>query len=44
MNFPTAPACVASRSVSLPHKCVYIQQATAPTPADAVQKNSVYFI
>jgi hypothetical protein len=39
-----APARVASRSVDLPHKYVYVQQATAPTPADTVQKISVYLI
>lgn len=39
-----APARVASRSVDLPHKYVYVQQATAPTPAGAVQKISIYLI
>jgi len=39
-----APACVESRLVDLPHKYVHIQQATAPTLADTVQKISVYLI
>jgi hypothetical protein len=39
-----AHARVASRSVDLPHKRVYVQQAMAPTPAGAVQKISVYLI
>jgi hypothetical protein len=39
-----APARVARRSVDLPHKYVYVQQATAPTPAVVVQKISVYLI
>jgi hypothetical protein len=37
-----APARVASQSVDLPHKYVYVQQA--PTPADTVQKIRVYLI
>jgi hypothetical protein len=37
-----APARVASRSVDLPHKYVSVQQA--PTPADTVQRISVYLI
>jgi hypothetical protein len=39
-----APARVASRSVNLPHKYVFVQRATAPTPADTIQKISVYLI
>lgn len=39
-----APACVASRSVDLPHKYIYVQQATTPTPADTFKKISVYLI
>jgi hypothetical protein len=39
-----APARVASRSVDLPHKYVWVRQATAPTPADIVQKIGVYLI
>jgi len=39
-----APARVASRSVDLSHKYVYVRQATPPTPADTVQKISVYLI
>jgi hypothetical protein len=39
-----APARDASRSVNLPHKYVYVRQATAPTPADTVQKINVYLI
>jgi hypothetical protein len=39
-----APARVASRSVDLLHTYVYVRQATAPTPADTVQKISVYLI
>jgi hypothetical protein len=39
-----APARVASQSVDFPHKYVYVQQAMAPTPADAVQRISVYLI
>jgi len=44
VNFPAAPARVASQSVDLPNKHVYVQQAPAPTPAATVQKNSVYLI
>jgi hypothetical protein len=39
-----APARVASRSVDLPHKYIYVQQAPTPTPADAFKKISVYLI
>jgi hypothetical protein len=39
-----APARVASQSADLPHKYVYVQQATASTLADTVQKISVYLI
>jgi hypothetical protein len=39
-----APARVASRSEELPHKYVYVQQATTPAPAGAVQRISVYLI
>jgi hypothetical protein len=39
-----APARVASRSVDLPHKYIYVQQAPTPTPADTFKKISVYLI
>jgi hypothetical protein len=39
-----SPARVASRSVDLLHEYVYVHQATAPKPADTVQKISVYLI
>ena len=39
-----ASARVASRSVDPPHKYVYVRQATAPKPADTIQKLSVYLI
>jgi hypothetical protein len=37
-----APAHVVNRSVYLPHKYVYVQQATASSPADTLQKICVY--
>ncbi|HKQ93783.1 MAG TPA: hypothetical protein VJZ77_24195 [Blastocatellia bacterium] len=39
-----APACVASRSVDLPHKYIYVQQAPTPTPADTFKKICGYLI
>jgi hypothetical protein len=39
-----APARVASRSVDLPHKDVYVRQATEPTPSDTIQKIRVYLL
>jgi hypothetical protein len=39
-----APSRVAIRSVDLPHKYIYVQQATTPAPADTFKKISVYLI
>jgi hypothetical protein len=39
-----APARVASRSVDLPHKYIYVQQSPTPTPADTFKKISGYLI
>src|SRR5262245_32826336 len=40
VNFPASPARVASASVDLPHKYVYIEQTTPPT-GGTVEKISV---
>jgi hypothetical protein len=43
VNFPATPARVASQSVDLPHKYVYVEQMTPPT-GGTVEKISIYLI